>query len=159
MSENIEKKFIHVGQLYVTSEPTQIITVLGSCVAVCLYDPKSMVAGMNHYLLPQWSGDGLKSLKYGNVSIVKLIEEMQNCGAKKADIVAKVFGGANMHNQLNEKMMIGKKNAIIAEQILQEHNIPILAYDLGGNQGRRIAMNSAKGTISLKYVKSELEEE
>jgi chemotaxis protein CheD len=158
MTENIEKKFIHVGQLHIAKEPTQIVTVLGSCVAVCLYDQKKQYAGMNHYLLPFWSGDGLKSLKYGNVSINKLVEEMQRLGCSKSDLVAKVFGGANMHNAVNEKMMIGKKNAIIAEQILQEHNIPIVAYDLGGNRGRRIAMNSIKGSISLKYVKSEIED-
>jgi chemotaxis protein CheD len=156
--EEIEKKFIHVGQLHVTNKPTQIVTVLGSCVAVCLYDEKNKIAGMNHYLLPQWSGEGLKSLKYGNVSIVKLIEEMEKLGSKKSDIIAKVFGGANMHNALNEKMMIGKKNALIAEKILQEYRIPIKAYDLGGTQGRRIAMNSFKGSISLKYVKSDIEE-
>jgi chemotaxis protein CheD len=156
--EEIEKKFIHVGQLHVANRPTQIVTVLGSCVAVCLHDEQNGIGGMNHYLLPQWSGEGLKSLKYGNVSIVKLIEEMERLGAKKSNIVAKVFGGANMHNALNEKMMIGKKNAIIAEKILQEYNIPMKAYDLGGTKGRRIAMNSTKGNISLKYVKSEIEE-
>ena len=65
--------FIHVGQIHVDTSPSAISTVLGSCVAVCLYDTKLGMGGMNHYLLPFWNGNGLQSPKFGNISIPKLI--------------------------------------------------------------------------------------
>ena len=92
---SLDKKFIHASQLYIATEPTEIHTVLGSCVAVCLVDQTTMIAGMNHYLLPLWNNDGIPSPKFGNVSIAKLIEGMEKAGCNRRNIVAKVFGGAS----------------------------------------------------------------
>ncbi len=148
----LEKKYIHAGQLYIGVNPTEITTVLGSCVAVCLVDQIKNIAGMNHYLMPLWNGEGLKSLKYGNVSINKLIEDMIAAGSNKRHIVAKIFGGASPNQVTHESLMIGKKNIMVCENILEEHRISIVAKDIGGIRGRRIALNSVTGKITLKYA-------
>lgn len=145
-------KYIHVGEIFVGQRPTQISTVLGSCIAVCLYDPVTEVGGMNHYLLPLWNDNGLQSPKYGNISIPKLIKNMQKYGSKLENIQAKVFGGANVINVDREEMMIGRKNILIAEEILKEYRIKIGAKDVGGVRGRRIYMQSNTGKIMLKYT-------
>jgi chemotaxis protein CheD len=145
-------KFIHVGEIYIGVKPTQINTVLGSCIAVCLYDPVECIGGMNHYLVPLWNENGLQSPKYGNISIPRLIESMLNVGCKKHNLVAKIFGGANVIDVTQEEMMIGRKNILIAKEILQEHRIKIAAQDVGGTRGRRIMMQSDSGKILLKYT-------
>lgn len=145
-------KFIHVGEIYIGVKPTQINTVLGSCVAVCLYDPVECVGGMNHYLVPLWNENGLQSPKYGNISIPRLIESMLNVGCQKRNLVAKIFGGANVIDVTKEDMMIGRKNVVIAKEILQEQGIKIAAQDVGGTRGRRIMMQSDSGKILLKYT-------
>ena len=150
----MEKKFIHSGQLYVAARPSYIHTVLGSCIAVCLYDSKMNISGMNHYLLPLWNNDGLQSPKYGNIAIPKLIEGMEAVGCSKKDMIAKVFGGASpndMHHT-SENMMIGKRNYQIAVDILQQYNIKIVAQDIGGIRGRKIVMDSLTGKIQLSYT-------
>lgn len=150
----MEKKFIHSGQLYVAARPSYIHTVLGSCIAVCLYDSKMNISGMNHYLLPLWNNDGLQSPKYGNIAIPKLIEGMEAVGCSKKDMIAKVFGGASpndMHHT-SENMMIGKRNYQIAVDILQQYNIKIVAQDMGGIRGRKIVMDSITGKIQLSYT-------
>lgn len=148
-------KFIHVGEIYIGVKATHISTVLGSCVAVCLYDPIEQVGGMNHYLVPLWNENGLQSPKYGNISIPRLIESMVNVGCHKSNIVAKVFGGANVIDVSQEEMMIGRKNILIAKELLREHGIKIVAQDVGGTQGRRIMMQSDTGKVLLKYTGSE----
>lgn len=148
-----ENKFIHVGEIFVGIKPTEINTILGSCVAVCLYDKKECIGSMNHYLVPLWNGNGLQSPKYGNISIPKLIENMLNIGCKTNNMEAKIFGGGNVIDVSQESMMIGRKNIIIAKEILQEYNIPIVAQDVGGTRGRRIMMRSDTGKIFLKYTK------
>ncbi|MBE0495343.1 MAG: chemotaxis protein CheD [Campylobacterales bacterium] len=145
-------KFIHVGEIFIGVKPTHISTVLGSCVAVCLYDPVEQVGGMNHYLVPLWNENGLQSPKYGNISIPRLIESMVNVGCHKGNIVAKVFGGANVIDVSQEEMMIGRKNILIAKELLREHGIKITAQDVGGTQGRRIMMQSDTGKVLLKYT-------
>lgn len=152
MEEAYTRKFIHVGEIYVGARPTEIVTVLGSCVAVCLYDHVERIGGMNHYLLPLWNGNGLQSPKFGNISIPKMIENMLNIGCNIRNMEAKLFGGANINQTNIENMMIGKKNIIIAKEILAEHKINVSAEDTGGNRGRRIMMRSDSGKIMLRYT-------
>jgi len=148
------KKFIHVGEIYIGAKATEISTVLGSCVAVCLYDEENGISGMNHYLVPLWNENGLQSPKFGNISIPRLIENMQNIGCEIKDIKAKIFGGANVIDVGSENIMVGRKNILIAKEILREYGIKIIAHDVGGNKGRRIMMQSDTGKIFLKYIQN-----
>ncbi|MDD5053398.1 MAG: chemotaxis protein CheD [Sulfuricurvum sp.] len=144
--------FIHVGQIHVDSAPAAISTVLGSCVAVCLYDIKLGIGGMNHYLLPFWNGNGLQSPKFGNIAIPKLIETMMMHGSSERTLQAKIFGGASMNISVTEAMMIGQKNILVAKEILKEYNIALVAEDVGGQQGRKIQFDIERGKVLLKYV-------
>lgn len=144
--------FIHVGQIHVDAAPKAISTVLGSCVAVCLYDPHSGIGGMNHYLLPFWNGNGLQTPKYGNIAIPKLIDSMLRQGAHPKRMEAKIFGGAMMHANASEAMMIGHKNILVARDILKEYSISIIAEDIGGHHGRKIQFNLEEGRVLLKYT-------
>ena len=148
------KKFIHVGEFYIGARPTEINTLLGSCVSVCIYDKVEMIGGMNHYLVPLWNGNGLQSPKYGNIAIHRLVEGMLNIGCKINNMEAKIFGGGNVIDTIaHEDMMVGRKNIIIAKEVLREYNIPITAQDVGGSKGRRILMVSDTGKVMLKYIK------
>lgn len=147
------RKFIHVGEIHIGAKPTEISTILGSCVSVCLYDKIQRMGGMNHYLVPLWNENGLQSPKYGNISIPRLIESMLNIGCKVHNMEAKLFGGANVIDVTSEEMMIGRKNIVIAKEILKEYGIPITAEDIAGEKGRRIMMRSDTGKIFLKYTK------
>ncbi len=146
------RKFIHVGEIHIGARPTEISTILGSCVAVCLYDSVTKMGGMNHYLVPLWNENGLQSPKFGNISIPRLIESMVNIGCEVRNMEAKVFGGGNVIDISSENMMIGRKNILIAKEILREYRIPITAQDVGGDKGRRIMMRSDTGKIFLKYT-------
>lgn len=136
------------------ARPSYIHTVLGSCIAVCIYDMKNGISGMNHYLLPLWNNDGLQSPKYGNIAIPKLIEGMEAVGCQRKDMVVKIFGGASPNDMqhTNENMMIGKRNYQIAVDIIQQYNIKIVAQDVGGIRGRKIVMDSLTGKIQLSYT-------
>lgn len=147
------RKFIHAGEIFIGVKPTEIATVLGSCVAVCLFDSVQRIGSMNHYLLPLWNGNGLQTPKFGNISIERMIENMENVGCYKVNMEAKLFGGANINTATKESMMIGKKNVLIAKEILKKHNIRITAEDTGGSTGRRILMHSDTGKVLMRYTK------
>jgi chemotaxis protein CheD len=148
--------FIHVGQIHIDIAPKSISTVLGSCVAVCLYDTTRGIGGMNHYLLPFWNGNGLQTPKFGNIAIPKLIETMIEKGAHPNRMKAKIFGGALMNTtDVSNMMMIGEKNIMVARKILQEYSIEIVAEDIGGKNGRKIQFNLEQGKILLKYASNQ----
>jgi len=146
------RKFIHAGELYVGIEPTEIVTVLGSCVAVCFYDPVRRVAAMNHYLLPVWNGSDIQNPKYGEIAIPRTIETLVNTGSDVGNLEAKLFGGASMYDMTNESMMIGKRNIMLAKDMLRKYGIAIKAEDVGGTRGRKILLRSDTGKVMMRYV-------
>jgi len=149
MEEELKKHYLYPSALFAEKESYLVDTILGSCVAVCLFDTKLMIGGINHYMLPLWNGDGLASPKFGNIAIEKLIEKMLKNGANKVNIVSKVFGGAN---QMYSSMNIGERNIDIAKEILAAHNIKILAENTGGLIGRKLKYNTGTGQVMMKFL-------
>ena len=148
----MKQHFLYPSTLLVANEPYQIDTVLGSCVAVVLYDPKLKIGGMNHYMLPFWNGQGLASPKYGNIAIEKLIEGMLQKGSNIHLLQAKVFGGAEVLRNQTNIFNIGSNNIMIAKKILEDKGIKIIASHTGGTNGRKIRFFTETGQVGLKNI-------
>ncbi|MHB8120854.1 MAG: chemotaxis protein CheD [Desulfuromonadaceae bacterium] len=145
--EQINKHFLFPGTIFADPLEYQISTVLGSCVAVCLWDHVARRGGMNHMMLPLWNGEGLATPKYGNIAMEKLLSKMLSVGCHREHLVAKIFGGANVSGTGLEVFMIGDRNVTLALQMLEEFRIPVVAKDVGGQVGRKIIMNSETGVV------------
>jgi chemotaxis protein CheD len=151
-----KKVTIHIGEYFASGEPTIIHTILGSCVAVCLYDPFRRIGGMNHILLP-----GRVDLKrynsparYGINAMELLINRIMALGADRHRLVAKVFGGAHILPGISEENGVGKKNAAFAVQFLQMESIEIISRDLEGYESRKIYFHTDTGEVFLKRIPS-----
>jgi len=149
MEEELGKHYLYPSALFAEKKPFMVDTVLGSCVAVCLFDQKLNIGGINHYMLPFWNGNGLASPKYGNIATEKLVEKMLKNGATIQNMVAKVFGGAN---QMNTSMRIGDQNIEIARQTLANYGIKIIAENVGGGVGRKLRYNTSTGQVMMKFL-------
>lgn len=147
-------RYLFPAEIFVSSEPTLISTVLGSCVAVCLWDSRAGIGGMNHFLLPLWNGDGLATPKYGNIAIRQLVEKVVAKGGERKNIQAKVFGGAAMWSTSDGLFAIGLRNVELAQQQLKELQIPVVAADVGGTQSRKIFFNTGDGSVLLRRHRS-----
>lgn len=151
--DEFSKYYLYPGSLFADRQYYHITTLLGSCVAVCLYDQRQHIGGMNHFLLPMWNGKGLASPKYGNIAIQQLVERMFQLGSRKPDLIAKVFGGAAVLESQNNVFFIGDRNIRIVRELLeQEMQIKIVAASTGGNQGRKIVFNTFTGEVRQKYL-------
>lgn len=144
--------FLFPSALFAEKDPHRVTTVLGSCVAVCLYDPVTMKGGINHFMLPLWNGEGLASPKYGNIAIEKLIEKMVSIGCKKSNLQAKVFGGGNVIKSAHPDYAIGKRNIELAFTMLKDEGINIVASSTGGNCGRKIIFNTYTGEVLHQFL-------
>jgi chemotaxis protein CheD len=143
----VNRHFLYPGTVFAEPIEYEISTVLGSCVAVCLFDPVFRRGGMNHMMLPYWNGEGLATPKYGNIAMERLFAKVLAIGCRRESLVAKVFGGANVSGTGLEAYMIGDRNITLAFQMLEEFRIPVVAKDLGGRIGRKVIMNSYTGTV------------
>ncbi|MEM7074449.1 MAG: chemotaxis protein CheD [Pseudomonadota bacterium] len=138
------------GECRVTSDPDAILTtVLGSCVAVCLHDPKASVGGMNHFLLPGEGSQNSKDLRYGIHSMELLINELLKIGASRKRLVARLYGGASV---IKNKANIGRSNVEFANEFLKNESIPAIEKNVGGGLARRVKFQASTGRVKLVVV-------
>jgi len=145
------------GQVRVSDDPgTELGTVLGSCVASCLFDPEARVGGMNHFLLaePPASHDRSEvDVHYGVYLMELLINEMLSQGAVKQRIRAHLYGGAHLRAGMAP---IGSANAAFARSFLSQERIPLMREDLGGICARRVDFRPATGQVRCRTVENTL---
>lgn len=134
--------YLFPGHVAVFKEETVISTLLGSCVAVALYDPETKIGGLNHYLLPEPSPHDQVIPRYGTVAIAELITQMQRLGANSSCMQAKIYGGGNVISNVLNGPTVGALNIAIAEKILKQLRIPIVEKNVGGTKARTIKMNT-----------------
>lgn len=147
---DIKKHFLLPGAIFAPATEHLVTTILGSCVAVCLWDKAHHRGGMNHFLLPLWNGDGLPTPKYGNIAIDRLLEKLLQRGANHATLIAKVFGGASMWSSSGGLLAVGERNVELVNAQLDELRIPIIGADLGGRVGRKVIFNTATGEVWMQ---------
>ena len=147
------RHFLYPSTMFASAQPAEVTTILGSCVAVCFWDRYLGIGGINHYMLPTWNGMELASPKYGNIAIERLIERLEQLGAQKKNLVAKVFGGGEVISVSSGIMHIGERNVMVAEQLLAELGIPIMSRSTGGHNGRKIIYNTHTGEVLQCFIK------
>lgn len=147
-------KIIHPGEYYVSGLNELIGTLLGSCVAVCLFDPEKGLAGMNHFMLPGriTSRDIFsdKKAKYGITAINRLMASMFEGGSKKENIIAKIFGGGHVLDSIKTSSSISDDNVRLARLMMEMEDIPIVENDVGGEFTRKLLLDVKTGKVYLK---------
>lgn len=138
------------GKYHVSNDPgVELSTVLGSCIAACLYDPVSKIGGMNHFLLPEPSSNSARSIIHGAQAMELLLNGMLKEGAIKSRMQGKLFGGAKI---LRTGADIGSANAMFAQQFLAHESIPCVSKRLGGQTALRVRFLPASGEAFARAV-------
>jgi len=138
-----------VGDVVAESKPTLLRTLLGSCVAACIYDLEAGVGGMNHFSLPGLPDEGC-STRYGMHAMELLINEVMKRGGDRHRLRAKVFGGARVLRGVPEGLTVGERNAQFVLEYLQTEGIPVVSKCLGGTSGLRIHFFTHLGKVLVK---------
>jgi len=142
--------FLKPGFIYVSTKPTMISTVVGSCIAVCMFDRKQKIGGMNHFQFPAIRSAKHATARYGNVALPTLINLMINEGSKNEHLEAQIFGGA-YNPEIGEKN-IGQENIRIAKTILAKKGVHLASEDVGGEKGRKIIFNTNTNELAVVKV-------
>jgi len=148
------------GEFYMTKDHVAIATTLGSCVSACIWDEKSGVGGMNHFMLPltekeahevDWGQRGMASdaTRYGNFAMEDLINMILKSGGQKVNLRAKVFGGGKVLKQMSD---VGDRNIRFVLKYLEDENIPVESSDLGSFYPRKILFEPGSGRAFVKTI-------
>jgi chemotaxis protein CheD len=149
--------FLHAGQVFVSAEGQSVVLILGSCVAVCIWDPANGIGGATHYLLPTWDGKGGQSPRYGDVAVSVLLQKLLEAGADRGQLRAKVFGGGCLFNSMREssskkEQHLGSRNVEVALDMLMKARIPVISTEVGVDRGQRIVFRTDSGESLVRTL-------
>ena len=137
------------GEYFVANEDIVIMTVLGSCIAACLWDSKLRIGGMNHFMLPEGGAD--TSGRYGSYAMELLINELVKMGSTRENLQAKVFGGGQVISGFTT-MNVGERNTKFVMDYLQTERIPIVSKDVLDIYPRKVVFFPVSGKAMVKRL-------
>ena len=151
---------VEIGRLLVAREPARLITVLGSCVGLALYDPALHLGGLAHVMLPYRPPGRASSGRYAEGAVEALQEALQSAGANKSRLVAKMAGGAAINFNGSGRIFdqIGSRNVEIIKKQLKATSIPLLGEDIGGTSGRRMILYLKDFRIRVVMLRGDREQ-
>jgi len=151
---DIEAAKILPGEYYVTGRNMLLVTVLGSCVAACIRDPKTGLGGMNHFMLPESSDRGdlvSSSMRYGGYAMEVLINQLVKMGANRNRLEAKVFGGGAVLRGFTT-VNVGERNSEFVLDYLHTEHIKVVSQDLMGLYPRKVYFFPASGRVMVRKL-------
>jgi chemotaxis protein CheD len=145
------------GEFYVTREDEIIDTVLGSCVAACIRNPRLSIGGMNHFMLPRpgtsgsdaWERVASRATRYGTASMEQLINSVLSAGGSRQDLEVKIFGGGRVVAKLSD---IGARNLEFVREFLKQEGLKVAAEDSGDICSRHVQYFPRSGRVRVRHL-------
>jgi chemotaxis protein CheD len=145
------------GEYYVTREDEIIDTVLGSCVAACIRNPRLGIGGMNHFMLPRpnstgsdaWEKVASRATRYGSASMEQLINSVLRAGGARQDLEVKIFGGGRVVAKLSD---IGARNIEFVREFLRQEGLQIVSEDAGDTCSRHVQYFPRTGRVRVRHL-------
>jgi chemotaxis protein CheD len=145
---------LYIGGIHASRDPVLIKTLLGSCIATCLWDPITRIGGMNHFMLPG-RGDGRgvgDPARFGVHAMDVLIGEMLKLGADRRRLVAKTFGGAHVLDIKTSDLSVPQQNIRFIRDFLRGEGLSVVGEDMGGYHPRHVHFYTETGRVRVKRV-------
>jgi chemotaxis protein CheD len=145
--------YLHPGELFACAEPRKVTTILGSCVAACVFDPAMRVGGLTHHLLPYGAPGVERPGRFGNLALPALVDRLAALGARPWELRAKLFGGSCVLEAFRgDGEHLGARNVEVAREALDALGIRVVAEDVGGPRGRRLLFDTGDGTALVRLL-------
>lgn len=164
--------YLKAGELFIMDKPAMVNTVLGSCIAVTLFNRRLKLAGICHALLPQCIKRNLnekiehlldnkcsectEAFRYADCSVFMMAEIFSRFGITSEETEVRLFGGAKMMPNISSrdiKYFVGRQNIETAKMVLDHCNLTLTSSDVGGSMGRKIIFNTKTGEVVQRFIR------
>jgi chemotaxis protein CheD len=140
------RHYLIPGKIFAAAQPFAISTIVGSGVALCLWDSAHRIGGANHFMLPEGPEDSENAARYANVANPALLRRMLELGAELKSLQARIFGGSLPGVSFgNGGDRLGDRNVQAVTHFLNMNGIRILQSEVGGTQGRKLLFHTDDG--------------
>ncbi len=161
---------VSMGQIAVSRDPGDVLVALGlgSCIAVCAYDPLIRAAGMIHVVLPSSAAGRSDNspAKFADQGVPRLIGEMEKEGSLRVRLKLAILGGANVLSSAaaaeqrrglsanhNAVLDVGRRNIDAVVAALQQQGLSIVADHVGGKVSRTVRLGVASGEVTVRTIR------
>ena len=158
---------VGIGEVGVSEDLDAVIVThaLGSCVAVCVFDPVVHVAAMLHFLLPESYINAARGRErpalFADTGIPLLFQTAYRFGLEKRRAIVKLVGGAEVisgSSVSESSFKTGRRNALAAKQMLWRNGVMVRGEDIGGNIARTVHFSVHDGRVRVFSGRSEMRE-
>jgi chemotaxis receptor (MCP) glutamine deamidase CheD len=143
---------LHIGGVEASAEPVMLQTVLGSCIAVCLFDREAGIGGMNHFMLPSSQQSGGDPARFGVHAMDLLIGKIQRLGGQRHRLRAKLFGAGHVLRMAEHRDSVARLNIRFIERFIVDEKLTVLSRDLGGYQARQVRFYPHSGRALVRRI-------
>jgi len=146
---------VGIGEFAVSNDKDSVIVThaLGSCVAVCLWDPHAKVAGLIHVLLPESRINperaGTQPAAFADTGIPLLFQTAYAYGVQKQRCVVRLVGGADITGFGAGMTAVGKRNILAARGLLWKNGVMLKGEAVGGRDARNVSLDAADGRVEV----------
>lgn len=157
LEQHVSSSFLHPGEVFASATPHVITTILGSCVAMCLFDPMSSVGGMNHFAIPHAPASDPQSTRAAAGALKALLARMESLGARRQTIQVKLFGGNSVlslpeRSDEENRPYVGQVNVAVARILLAEYRLQVVRELVMRPHGMMLKMVTATGDVWVRPV-------
>jgi chemotaxis protein CheD len=148
--------YLYPGEVLSSNKNIRIITLLGTCVSIILYNKQYKLGGILHGLLPSINDtnkNNANATHYIDSAFYIILEKFLSMGIRRDEIIAKVFGGACLLKSMM-KNCIAAKNIEISKILLEKEKIKVIAKDVGGQKARKLIFHPNNGEVYMKYIQN-----
>ncbi len=158
---HLKTLYLKPGEIHLTREPSLITTVLGSCISITMHHKATGFSVICHAVMPSRSearkkdDNGIDIFQYVDSSLEWMISQCRKNGIKPESVEVKMFGGAAQFNEaktLWRDLGVGKRNIEVAMETLKKNTVKLTAWNVGGNQGRKLIFNTLTGEVLARFI-------
>jgi chemotaxis protein CheD len=139
------RHYLIPGKVFAAAQPFAISTIVGSGIALCLWDSEQRVGGANHFILPEGPEDSVNATRYANVANPALLQRMLGLGAQRHALEARIFGGSLPAVTFGSGDCLGDRNVQVAIDFLKLNGIRLVQSEVGGTHGRKLVFHTDDG--------------
>jgi chemotaxis protein CheD len=148
------KIFLKPGEICISREPAVVSTILGSCIAITMFNERLKIGGICHALLPEKRSPGSDDeSRYVDSSITYMLKQLEAMGIKRHEVEIKLLGGADVLDIMDEtRPSVGRQNIEKALEMMSTERLTLAFSDVGGKRGRNIRFYTHTGAVLLKRI-------
>lgn len=143
---------VGIGELAVARAPKRLMTpALGSCVGVAVFCLETKSGGLAHVMLPKPAGERVGDpARFADFAVPELVRLLVARGCRRADLRAKIAGGAAMFKGEEFIAGIGQRNLSEVRRQLDLLGIPVSGEDVGEAHARTVEIDLTTGVMQVR---------